>query len=93
MERNENGMPVAPNGGARSNLGTLENFFGENSRGGCRGTQNDGEQADACLDSLPLAYAFVPWQRWRLLYSPEDALGAGTLFEELNKPLGVYGNE
>ena len=44
-------------------------------------------------DTLPLAYAYVPWQKWRLLYTPENALASGTLFEELNKPLGVYGNE
>ncbi len=44
-------------------------------------------------DSLPLAYAYVPWQKWRLLYSPREALANGTLFEELNKPIGVYGNE
>ena len=48
---------------------------------------------DATLHGLPLAYAYVPVQRWRMLYSPEEALNKGTLFEELYKPMEVYGNE
>ena len=46
-----------------------------------------------CLDTKPLAYSYNPIQRWRMLYSVDDALGHGTLFEELDKPVGVYGNE
>lgn len=51
------------------------------------------EGAEASLDGKPLAYAYVPMQSWRMLHSIEDALGRGTLFEELDKPMGVYGNE
>ena len=51
------------------------------------------ENAEATLHDKPLAYAYVPIQRWRMLYSVEDALGHGTLFEELYKPMEVYGNE
>ena len=50
------------------------------------------EEASTLVDK-PLAYAYVPVQRWRMLYSDKDALGKGTLFEELYKPMKVYGNE
>ena len=51
------------------------------------------ETDEATLHGKPLAYAYVPIQRWRMLYAPEDALAHGTLFEELYKPMEVYGNE
>lgn len=51
------------------------------------------QQGDSTLDDKPLAYAYVPIQRWRMLYSDKDALYKGTLFEELYKPMEVYGNE
>ena len=108
MERNENGIPrTSQNATGRNaaadffkeqNLNTAQN-------GGCRNLNSEGDKngaqmhqnldtgMDICSDSLPLAYAYVPWQKWRLLYTPENALANGTLFEELNKPLGVYGNE
>lgn len=107
MERNENGVPVTPNSGARN---ALDDFFrnrpenenterrdgcrnAERTQDGCRNPQNGGTGMDVMGDSLPLAYAYVPWQSWRMLYEPHTALKNGTLFEELNKPLGVYGNE
>ena len=100
MERNENGLPR--NDSARQqSLGALDGFFGGNSsdssnsesrRDGCRG-DGGSMQKGSDLESMPLAYAYVPWQKWRMLYSPTEALANGTLFEELNKPLGVYGNE
>ena len=37
-------------------------------------------------DLLVLAIATVPMQKWRLTYSPEKALCAGTMFAELNLP-------
>ena len=48
---------------------------------------------DASLGSRPLAYAYVPIQSFRMLYSPEEALKHATLFEELYKPMEVYGRE
>lgn len=51
------------------------------------------ESDDATLGDKPLAYAYVPIQAWRMLYTPEKALSRGTLFEELDKPIEVYGNE
>ncbi len=98
MERNENGKPVRQNSGTGGNV--IENFFDnqpnacQNSRnGGCQNPENSDTGMDFDGNSFPLAYAYVPMQKWRRLYSPADGLHAGTLFEELNKPLGVYGNE
>ena len=51
------------------------------------------ESDEATLFDKPLAYAYVPIQRWRLLYPTDAALGKGTLFEELYKPMEVYGHE
>ena len=53
-------------------------------------TEQCGEDT---LCDKPLGYAYVPVQRWRMLYKPEDALKAGTLFEELYLPMEVYGHE
>ncbi|MBR2930230.1 MAG: spore coat associated protein CotJA [Clostridia bacterium] len=47
----------------------------------------------ASLEDRLLAYAYVPIEKWRMLYSPEQALLRGTLFEELDKPMEVYGRE
>jgi len=45
------------------------------------------------LDNFPLAYAYVPMQKLGKVYTEPEALSKGTLFPELYKPLGVYGNE
>lgn len=39
-----------------------------------------------CVDDLPLAMAYVPFQKWRKLYDPQTALKRGTIFEELDLP-------
>ena len=39
------------------------------------------------LDSMPLAMTYVPWQKWQNIYKPENALCAGTIFQELDLPL------
>ena len=51
------------------------------------------ENESATLSDKPLAYAYVPIQRWRMLYEPEHGLHRGTIFEELDMPMEVYGNE
>ena len=38
------------------------------------------------LEHMPIGMAYVPWQQWRCLYEPKDALKRGTLFEELDLP-------
>lgn len=53
----------------------------------------DTLQCTACLSSLPLAYAYVPYQTYETPLSQEEALSCGTIFPQLNKPYGVYGNE
>ena len=44
------------------------------------------------LYQLPLAMAYVPWQRWGQTYELDKALQVGTIFPELHKPfLGKRG--
>lgn len=38
------------------------------------------------LEDLPIAMAYVPWQKWRNLCKPCNALRMGTIFEDLYKP-------
>lgn len=33
-----------------------------------------------------LAMAYVPWQKWEMLYEDEKALSAGTIFPSLDLP-------
>ena len=94
MDKNENGYPClrchgccgcnceCQNGGNGGN--------GEN--GGVSGNHLCGGDG-SCLDSKPLAYVYAPDQMFRMLYSAKDALAHGTLFEELYKPMEVYGRE
>ncbi len=39
-----------------------------------------------CLNSFPLAMAYVPKQSWGELYSADTGLSRGTIFPELDKP-------
>ncbi len=39
-----------------------------------------------CEDMTSLAMAYVPYQKWQKLYSPDVAINRGTLFSELDKP-------
>ena len=45
------------------------------------------------LSSMPIAYLYSPNQHFQMLYSAPEALRHGTLFEELYKPMEVYGRE
>ena len=63
-----------------------------------RATGNDDGTAcapdmGATLGDRPRGYAYVPIQSFRMLYPVDKALVSGTLFEELDKPMEVYGNE
>ena len=40
----------------------------------------------ACIDSLPLAMAYVPMQKWKTIYNNDVALNRGTIFPELDLP-------
>ena len=48
-----------------------------------RGGRNRKEDR---LSGLPLAMAYVPWQRWRNVYDISKGFHRGTIFEELDKP-------
>jgi len=51
----------------------------------CMQSESGGCRRDP-LYQLPLAMAYVPWQRWNQTYELEKALSCGTIFPELNKP-------
>ena len=48
--------------------------------------KHEEKPALSCLDSLPLAMAYVPMQKWGELYTPSVALDRGTMFPELDLP-------
>lgn len=90
MEKNEFGLPLRTDGETRQatengNAGTPE-----------RRTQDNPGQNGTCIrgdDSRrQLAMVYSPEQPFCLLYTPGEALAHGTLFEELDKPLGTGGN-
>lgn len=41
---------------------------------------------DEMIENKPIAMAYVPWQKWRMLYESKEALKRGTLFKELDLP-------
>lgn len=43
--------------------------------------------------NLRVGYSYVPIQKFGEVYTYSDALKNGTLFPELNLPLGVYGKK
>ena len=44
------------------------------------------------LDDMPLAMAYVPWQKWQNIYDAEKGFHHGTIFQELHLPFeGVGG--
>ena len=45
----------------------------------------------SCVDTFPLAMAYIPMQKFENLYSVEEALCSGTLFKDLDKPF--YGGK
>ena len=58
-------------------------------------TVQHGRQSrmDGCPDThdhfpagMPIAMAYVPWQKWQDLYEPCNGLESGTIFKELDKP-------
>ena len=83
-----NGCPGGCNGGMGNGSGN-----GNGGIVGGVGTNHTCGGRGDCLDDMPLAYVYAPDQRFRMLYSANDALAHGTLFEELYKPTEVYGRE
>jgi len=89
MAKNEKGYPLAAAFNGSSAVEPPADTGHMTSDGGACGC---GGRED-CLDDKPLAYLYAPDQKFRLLYSAGDALSHGTLFEELYKPMEVYGRE
>ena len=103
MERNENGYSDFNFGRGNRNTartdewrcpGTGDIWRGEN--GNMNGNMGGGnlQNGGGCLGGEPsncskrqLAMVYSPFQCWRMLYSADEALRRGTLFEELYKPL------
>ena len=77
MERNENGLSSPMRNTTPNVSDNAENTRERDMDYGCR--------CEGC-GSRQLAMVYSPMQCWRRLYTPEDALIKGTLFEELNKP-------
>lgn len=48
----------------------------------------DDNKFPACFDngSVPLAMAYVPFQKWGMLYDEEVGMQRGTIFKQLDKP-------
>ena len=96
MDKIENGYPTC--NGQNSWNPPNRPGFGEqkppmNGDGGNMPQMNGGCGVQNCLSDRPLAYVYAPDQHFRMLYSAADALRHGTLFEELYKPMEVYGRE
>lgn len=78
--------------GGNNGMGNGNNGTGNGTVGGVQNNHTCGGTG-TCLDRMPLAYVYAPDQVFRMLYSANDALRHGTLFEELYKPMEVYGRE
>lgn len=51
----------------------------------------DDDKRDNMAD-MPLAMAYVPWQRWQNIYDAEKGFCRGTIFQELDLPFyGIGG--
>ena len=74
----------------RKNMERNENGLSELlQRGGGRGSCSMGGGTTHGLGQRQLAMVYAPMQCFRMLYDHDDALMAGTLFEELYKPYEV----
>ena len=89
MEKNINGCPMCKRTDRREMLSCTSGEVGGQSQAPNHSCGDGG----TCLDALPLAYVYAPDQKFRMLYSASEALKHGTLFEELYKPMEVYGRE
>ncbi len=39
-----------------------------------------------CLDTMSLAMAYIPWQKWKKVYTNDVGFTRGTLFSDLDLP-------
>ncbi len=107
MEKNEKGYSEynftgrgSTSGGCRNSSGGSGCGCGNGCAGGSGGGASGGNAAGGgCMPDADfggaqrqLAMVYSPYQCWHKLYTPDEALKHGTLFEELYKPLGECGN-
>lgn len=81
------GGNASGNMNSNMNVGMNERSMGGNTssnNGGCTGNNSSN------CTQRHLAMVYSPYQCWRMLYSPDEALNHGCLFEELYKPLEEY---
>ena len=48
-------------------------------------TKENLREQDVLFD-LPIAMAYVPWQKWEKIYDVQKGFQRGTIFEKLEKP-------
>lgn len=65
---------------------------GHAGNGGCGNAEN-GAHRGWGLHDHPLAMVYSPYQHFRDTYTPDIALGRGTLFSELDLPFEGYHNK
>ena len=92
---NESALPYAPQSNIRGDLRTSPRLTPETMpRRRCDGSLGNSQANGSGrhgwgLEEYPLAMVYSPYQEWRQTYTPEVALGRGTLFGELDLPLEV----
>ena len=81
--------------GERGGCGNVQGGTDTRRGNGCRGMNGnmEGCGGNTVLDGFMPGYIYAPRQKFCMLYSTRDALSHGTLFEELYKPMEVYGRE
>ena len=85
-------MSLEPHGDSCScgNIGCQNHVHGNDNGAcnmGCTGYEGCGDTSWG-LSEYPLAMVYAPCQIFRALYDPATALSRGTLFTELDLPLG-----
>ena len=95
MERNEygySGFSSAKRPSADTDIGKCPGT-GDMWQGEREMTPDELAAAHKACSRHQLGMVYSPYQCWRMLYSADDALNHGTLFEELYKPLEERENE
>ena len=65
--------------------GPSGNICGCKKAGGCGCMKTDGcDIGTEHVDHMAPGMCYVPWQKWQNIYKPENALCAGTIFQELD---------
>lgn len=98
--QNRNGRSMGQNMNQNMNHSMQHNMH-SNQRPGCgcgvtpiadaiSGECDKRDYMDKYIDKLPLAMAYVPFQKWRKVYDASKGFMCGTIFEELVMPWEGY---